>query len=332
MNAWNRIRTLGLAATVTLAAQGPLSAADMHAIFVIDTNDSNIGTMVAKDLGIMGREVQAIAQAAGLTLKDRVYAGGDFTIENVKSAVQSAKPGPDDVMFFYYSGHGFRTQPKQSRWPYLYFHSERTIDFGWVAETLRSKGARLTISLVDACNNVVNVQVREEQSGAAKAAQGYQELFLRSKGFVTGASSIPGETSIATANGSLFTLSWLKALQQEVGQSSPSWDNIMKGAAGKRLAAGSGSQQPFFEMQVARATAAATPPTASTTPPSTGATATPVSPPAPPTATVTPPSTASTPPQTTAPPQTPAAPPPSTTTASPPPPPQPRPGAQPITF
>lgn len=255
----------------------PASAATLHAIFVIDTDDKSIGGMVARDLGIVGDEVQRIAQATGLTLADRVYKGRDFTIDNVKNAVNSVAPGPDDVVFFYYSGHGFRTPPKKSDWPYFFFHSERTIDFGWVADTLRNKGARLAISLVDACNNVVNVQVREEQKGipatASKAAAGYKELFLGYKGFVTAASSIPGETSTATGSGSLFTLSFLKALRSEIAQARPGWKSLMENAAGSRLQHQSTSgrvlsQQPFYAMQATRLAAATPPQQPPQTPPS----------------------------------------------------------------
>ena len=291
------------AAAVALAAltglpllAGPVFAATLHAIFVIDTDDKNIGSMVARDLNIVGDEVQRIAQATGLTLNDRVYKGGDFTIENVKNAVNSMSAGPDDVIFFYYSGHGFRTPPKKSDWPYFYFHSERAIDFGWVAETLANKGARLAISLVDACNNVVNVQVREEQKGmgvsADKAANGYKELFLGYKGWVAGASSIPGETSTATGSGSLFTISFLSALRHQIAQPTPAWKPLMDSAAGQRLThRGSNgkvySQQPFYKMSASRITVAANPP--ATQPPATQPPATQppaVTPPQPPAPTV----------------------------------------------
>ena len=237
-----------------LAIPGTSFAANLHAILIIDTDDKNIGAMVARDMNIIGKEITEIAKATGLTLKDKVYAGRDFTLDNMKSAINDVQAGPNDVVFFYYSGHGFRTKDKKNRWPYPYFHSNRTVDFGWIADSLRAKGARLTISLIDACNNVVNIQVREDQKSGFKSADGYKELFLNAKGYVTGASSIPGETSTATGSGSLFTLAWLKALRNETSQSKPNWDSLMRNAAGKRLTAGSSSQQPFYEMSVARAT------------------------------------------------------------------------------
>ncbi|MBL6927977.1 MAG: caspase family protein [Rhodospirillales bacterium] len=254
------LRTM-IAVLLALSVTAPAGAATLHAIFVIDTDDKSIGQMVARDLSVVGDEIQRVAQATGMTLSDRVFKGRDFTIDNVKNAVNSVAPGPDDVVFFYYSGHGFRTPPKKSDWPYFYFHSDRVIDFGWVADTLRNKGARLAISLVDACNNVVNVQVREEQKGipasASKAAAGYKELFLRYRGYVNGASSIPGETSTATGSGSLFTLSFLKALRGEIAQAQPTWKSLMDNAAGSRLTRTSAngqtmSQQPFYAMQATR--------------------------------------------------------------------------------
>lgn len=313
------VRTIALCVIFGACGIGsfPTGAATLHAIFVIDTGDKNIGSMVARDLGIVGDEVQRVSLETGLALNDRVYKGADFTIENVKGAIQSVAPGPDDVIFFYYSGHGFRTPPKKSDWPYFFFHSDRTIDFGWVTDTLKAKEARLVIALVDACNNVASVQVREEQKGGAdagaKAADGYKKLFLRHKGYVAGASSIPGETSTATSSGSLFTLSFLKALRDEIGQQEPSWDSLMKVAAGSRLthqstSGQSYSQKPFYAMSVSRI--AAVPPAVTSPPVTTQLPA--VQPPAvqrpsPPSPTVQYPPT-STPPASTTPPPAPSPP------------------------
>jgi hypothetical protein len=272
-------------------------AATLHALFVIDTDDANIGRMVARDLDIMGDEVQRIAQATGLTLNDRVYRGRDFTTKNVMDAVRSIAPARDDVVLFYYSGHGFRTKNKNTRWPYLYFHNKppNPVDFGWVVDEMARKGARLTLVLTDSCNNVVNVQIRETQKalpqGMSKAANGYRELFLNYRGLIAAASSIPGETSTATSSGSLFTLSFLKALRGEVVRPRPTWESLMQKGAGSRLRhQGSDgqvmSQMPFYSMQVKPIAATTTSRTPAPPPPT-------VQPPAPtvqpPTPTVQPP-------------------------------------------
>ena len=263
------VRLLVLVVAVMAWSPAATFAATLHALFVIDTNDANIGQMVARDLGIMGDEVQKIAQATGLKLNDRVYKGRDFTTKNVIDAVRSIAPGQDDVVLFYYSGHGFRTKKKNTRWPYLYFHNNppNPVDFGWVVDEMGRKGARLTVVLTDSCNNVVNVQIRETQKALprnmSKAAQGYRELFLNTRGFIAAASSIPGETSTATSSGSLFTLSFLKALRGEAVQPRPTWKSLMQKGAGSRLNhQGSNgqvmSQMPFYTIETQRVAATTT--------------------------------------------------------------------------
>lgn len=232
----------------------------MHAILAVDTGDDNIGESVAQDLEVVGSALEVVAKVTGLALKRHVYESGDFTVENVKSAVEDVRPRPDDVLIFYYSGHGYRTPSKQSRWPYLQFPSDHALDFGEIADALLEKGARMTVSLVDACNNVLDVRLRAERLGEGKVseARGIRALFLQSKGYVTAASSIPGEPSYGTRDGGLFTQSWIDALATEAGRGDPSWHSMMRNAAGRRLSAGNDSQQPFFEMDVIRMGGAAT--------------------------------------------------------------------------
>ena len=232
------------------------SKATLHTIFVIDTNDTNIGDMVARDLGLMEAEVNRIVSNTGLRLNKQVFKGGNFKPGQVGNAIKGLQVGADDVILFYYSGHGFRTGNKRYKWPYHYFHSDNPVDFAWVIQALQAKGARLTVALTDACNNVVNIRVTEDPTMRAKAsfAEGYKFLFLGSKGFVSATSSIPGETSTATADGSLFTLSFLKALQAEVIKHNPSWDVLMAEGAGKKLYIGNSYEHtPFYEMSVAPA-------------------------------------------------------------------------------
>ncbi len=281
---------------LSLPVTGPSLAADLHAVVVIDTGDQNIGTMVHKDMNLMDRELAQIASLTGMTLRKTVLEGANFKLNRITGAIEGLSVSRNDVIVFYYSGHGFRTQNKQYKWPYFWFHNNEPLDFAWVIQALQAKGARLVLALTDACNNVVNVQVREEQKGigatADKAVNGYKELFLRYKGWVAGASSIPGETSTATGSGSLFTISFLSALRHQIAQPTPDWKPLMDSAAGQRLThRGSNgkvySQQPFYKMNASRIAVAANPP--ATQPPATQPPATQppaVTPPQPPAPTV----------------------------------------------
>jgi hypothetical protein len=181
------------------------------------------------------------------------------------------------VILFYYSGHGFRTKKKRSKWSYHYYPDNKPVDFAWVIQTLKGKGARFTIALTDACNNVVDIKVKPDQSmamafmGKSNLAGGYKTLFLESKGHVSATSSIPGEVSTATSSGSLFTLSLLKALKNEVVKAAPSWKSLMAEGAGKRLfLRNKYAHTPYYEMNVTRVrTQSSPPPTRTSAPPPT---------------------------------------------------------------
>ncbi len=110
-------------------------------------------------------------------------------------------------------------------------------------------------------------------------AGSYRALFLEHRGLIAATSSIPGEYSTATRDGSLFTLSFLKALNEEGAKAQPNWQEVMKRGAGKKLYfQGKYKQTPHYELNVTLAT----PPGPGTS----GGDAQPVRPPMPPTPTV----------------------------------------------
>ena len=232
-----------------------VNAATLHSVLVIDTNDKNIGRMVAVDLKLIEDEVRKISQATGLSVRTHLYKGSDFQLKKVGEAIRSIKVGSDDVIFFYYSGHGLRTKVKTSVWPYLFFHSKTPLDYGWVIQELKAKGARLTVTLTDACNNVATDRVPEVPAYTAKGLNkaGYRKLFLKARGFVVATSSKPGEFSTATGGGSLFTLSFLKALHNGVAQNgNASWKAVMKEGAGQKLYfRGEYKHTPVYQLNVA---------------------------------------------------------------------------------
>ena len=259
---------------VFLAAPMGAWAANLHAILVIDSGDKSIGRMVDLDRKLMDKELNQIAAMTGLNVRKTVLHGNNFKLDKVGAAVNGLKVGSDDVILFYYSGHGFRTKQKTYKWPFFFFHSNEPLDYAWVIQTLKAKGARLTITLTDACNNVVNASIREPAQYRAKAMvnpDAYKTLFLKSKGYVAATSSIPGETSTATSDGSLFTLSFLKALHEEGAKSNPKWQTVMKNGAGQKLYLnGKYKHTPFYEMDVALHSPGAAPtppPPPSNTPP-----------------------------------------------------------------
>jgi hypothetical protein len=64
---------------VTSSLPVPLEAADLHAILVGDTTDSELGYAFQKDLDLMHREVKKIADETGLSLNFSLFHGRQVT-------------------------------------------------------------------------------------------------------------------------------------------------------------------------------------------------------------------------------------------------------------
>ncbi len=210
---------------------GPVST--LHAIVMVDTDDPQIGDMISVDLKKMRSYVQKMATLSGLELSIREFTADQFRNQKVQSHISTLKVGPDDVLFFYYSGHGFRYQDQKVIWPY--FDMLKPISFEKVISDLRAKTPRLLVALTDACNKVLE-GVSEPQMtfrSGAMGSRGYRTLFRKFKGEVLATSSSPGEYSQTSNYGSWFTRDFLMGLDSETASRNPDWYDLMD-AAGKK--------------------------------------------------------------------------------------------------
>jgi hypothetical protein len=229
---------------VIAAAMGPLSieAAALHAIIVADTTDSSIGNSTAMDMQNIQLEMQRIRQYTGLDLKETLIRGNQALPEKVFEQINHLQIDEDDVVIFYFSGHGYRTPGKgDSPWPNLYFSRvEKGIDFDLIGQKLETYNPRFLMVIADACNNIISDEyapplVRKMifmRTPEQSLEENYRKLFLDFKGVVMMTSSKAGEYSWGTNRGGLFTLALLQNLANEVKFSSdPSWYTILDKAA-----------------------------------------------------------------------------------------------------
>ncbi len=201
-----------------------LPAATLHAILVADTNDYSIGDSNKQDLHNLENLVKLISQQTGLTLQSVSLEGEQFSQEQVESALNNLTVAKEDVVIFYYSGHGGRALTKTTRWPSLALNKKATgaaslYDFDNIIERLQQKRPRLFLAIADACNNVVPPP---KDRGMPKVGE-YRELFLNYQGHLIFASSKPGQPSVGTTTGGLFTNAWLASLNSET-----TWERIIK--------------------------------------------------------------------------------------------------------
>jgi hypothetical protein len=223
----------------------------LHVIVAADTNDSSIGPSAKTDLDNMHKLVWDISQHAGLALIGGAIAGDDFTSSNVSAAINGLTVGPNDVVFFFYSGHGVNL--RDSRWPAMDFQDKKDKpNLTEVRDKLKQKGPRLLIVMADTCNHIIGGQGGSQFSRATEKPENYKELFVNYSGTIIASGSKPGEYSWGNkARGGLYVDAFLKSLSQELASSGrPSWEALMKRANSPLMANNGKRQNPQSKVEV----------------------------------------------------------------------------------
>ena len=207
-------------------------ATTLHLVIAANTNIGDIGMSCARDQASLTAEFKGIASSLGITYKQYLINGDNFTKSAVVSSRSSMVPGPNDIVIFVYRGHGFRWSDQQSAWPQLDMRSSpytridanTALDLDFVFKTIKAKGSRLNIVLGDCCNSSIDITspITGSEFLAMQANNNYnsdklRDLFMNYKGSLMATAASPGEVSWANnANGGFFTVSFLQSLREEI--------------------------------------------------------------------------------------------------------------------
>lgn len=229
---------------LAIAMQLPLSAQarNLIAIIAADTRDSRVGTSVTEDFKHMRARLQEVANYTNMTLKEITFTGKNTNAATILQKLHNADIQKDDVVVFYYAGHGYRTTAKgSSPWPNLAFSTSfEGLEYETIMTELSNKHPHFLLTLVDICNNVIPEDVappvinaqRIKRAEAPTLAKNYSALFNNISGTVFIASSSVGEFALGFKDGGLYTNAFLKSLDTEVSKtkSAAKWQNILKNA------------------------------------------------------------------------------------------------------
>jgi hypothetical protein len=203
--------------------------ATLHAVIVADTNDDSIGASVGIDLKKLEDFVNEVARHTGLSLSGGSISGNDFSKATILAAINSLSIGPNDVVWFYNSSHGYNPGPTQ--WPAIYT-KDGSLPLTEVADLLKAKRPRFSVVIADVCNGTA-------RSGGFMRARvdgrpdNYKELFLNYAGNILASSSKNGQYSWGNSRtGGLFTTAFLGELENElrVVDQKPNWKTLMERA------------------------------------------------------------------------------------------------------
>jgi hypothetical protein len=213
-------------------------AKTIHAILVVDTVHADVSFMTRMDLKNVQAELRNVAKHTQAILKEKMFIGREFSKVYLTTYLQSIQFDPNDSVFFYFSGHGYRTMQKATSWPYLSFDLYKVgLDMQWIVDKIQSKKPRFALILADCCNNYaergINREIKNIYINLYKIAprvEGYRQLFINAKGCVAICSSGTGQFSYGSHLGGLFTLCFLSSLNKEIAQGQPSWKNLLQRA------------------------------------------------------------------------------------------------------
>jgi hypothetical protein len=226
-----------------------------HLICVIDRY-SNIAESCKKDFDNIKKFITNVTNDLKIPLK--VY-DVEFYAAKSKKFITDFKCSPNDIVFFYYSGHGYRYNDQDVVWPFLNVCKSENdqidqcaLSLNWVYKEIEKKNPRLTISLGDCCNSLIGINEpkmqlsRDIKYKSQHAPEGYKNLFLETKGTIVASGSIPGQYSLGTEDGGIFSNSLIEVLTNSRENSSVNWKLVMAKATTDAESNSKKEQKPHF--------------------------------------------------------------------------------------
>src|SRR5215213_3344111 len=106
-------------ALVSLALGLPIraQAQTVHAILIGDTEDVTIGGGIVSNLNKMKAFLRQVHEEGEITVKTVEVKDGEFNCGQILKVIRDVRVEPDDAVFFYYAGHGFRRSVTQTQFP-----------------------------------------------------------------------------------------------------------------------------------------------------------------------------------------------------------------------
>lgn len=253
-----------IAAISTIGVHGQ----KVHNIMFCDTNDRKIGPSVEVDNDRAMEEIGDIAGYIGYQYIEYVYNGDRCNKQNLINVLNSLNSGPNDIIIFYYSGHGTHAPGQtEDKFPQLLLNSRVQSNFvpaRIVNEMLSKKPHRLRLILTDCCNNLVEgvspksslSDMNSVTSVKSKDVINYKKLFTQQKGMIMATGCKLGQTSLGLdEDGGLFSIALWDAIYKECSEgNNPSWQNVFRNTAKETMIMAnkfSGHQQePYFAIEV----------------------------------------------------------------------------------
>lgn len=231
------ILTMLLACNIISRAED-IGGGTIHFIVFADTEDASIGTSCSQTLKYLQGNflVKLRRYIDNMDTKSYIYEGnGNFTRSKLNEAISSLSTSPNDVILFYYTGHGFNNGSND--YPTLTLGrdgealDERKKELLDVYNTLRSKSHRLLVVMAEACNKQASGTGISDNSPYEDDGSKFKTLFASSGDYMI-SSSKRGQASYSQAGSmGVFSRSFSEAMDEiasENSTTSATWPNLFR--------------------------------------------------------------------------------------------------------
>lgn len=226
-----------------------LSARTLHVIMFVNVKEQGREIDRKADYDNMKREFTEIASYLEAKLNLLHYSDANFTAANAESICKNLSCTKDDMIVFYYSGHG--ANDKTVKWPVMGM-KDRLLKMSNVIQLLRAHETKFLMVVADCCNSYFNGSVPPSQNNPI-SEDIYKKLFYDFKGKkqVLVSASIPGQVSYShSKSGAYFGICMREAIHRNTTNAAAKtdWNVILEDAKKLTLSATGSSQIPQFEV------------------------------------------------------------------------------------
>lgn len=214
----------------------------VHTVIFGDTNDKSIGSGVSanvRNFSEWAGRISNALEAEGYSSKNYTFTGSDCNKDKLLGFVNNLDCN-DDIVLFYYGGHGGRSVGDSSEFPRMCLGSSdpsRFVPVSELQETLAAKSPFFTIILSDCCNSFYDGDLPQsmmmpmcDQPASPKYSSERIRQLFGNKGTIVGTGATKGEYGwINSLRGGFFTTSFLESFDFSMGRKKeqPSWTVIL---------------------------------------------------------------------------------------------------------
>lgn len=232
-----------------------------HCLLFLDTDDFRLGSAIRITEGQLKGFAEKISRHTEMKSEITIVKGADLSVEKLHTTLNHLQAGEKDVIFFYFSGHGWNNS--ESEYPMLKMGGEgitleNSIGLEEIYTGLLEKKARMTLAFAEACNESKSFEQKISSGGEADhiiynmSADKVRPLFRQTKANIIMSSSQRGQRSFSTPFGGYFTNTFCKTFEKMTAREYlevPTWEGILEEIQEGTRQVSAGTQNPIFDLQ-----------------------------------------------------------------------------------